>query len=175
MKKSFILLLALILSFFGLTFAQETVKESDTVVVTALKKDTELKETSVAVTAITAEDIQDKNIRDLEDAQFSSPGVYFTQGTFTGANAVIRGIGAYTVGASFSGNVSYRLDDTNVTSAWFADGELFDIKQFEIMRGPQGTLFGGNNPAGTFNLISFGPSDATQYVNLEVGDANTIK
>ena len=43
MKKSFILLLALILSFFGLTFAQETVKESDTVVVTALKKDTETK------------------------------------------------------------------------------------------------------------------------------------
>ena len=71
--------------------------------------------------------------------------------------------------------MSYRLDDTNVTSAWFADGELFDIKQFEIMRGPQGTLFGGNNPAGTFNLISFGPSDASRYVSLEVGEYNTLK
>ena len=153
----------------------DDVKTSDTIMVTALKQETDIKETSVAVTAITADDIESKNIRDLEDAQFSAPGVTFTQGTFTGANAIIRGIGAYTVGASFSGNVSYRVDDTNVTSAWFVDGELFDIKQFEILRGPQGTLFGGNNPAGTFNLISNSPSDSSRYVSTEFGDYGTIK
>ena len=166
--------------FVSVSFSQidssDNVKEADKVVVTALKKETELQKTSVAVTPISSEDIEDRNIRDLEDAQFSSPGVYFSQGVFTGANTVIRGIGSYTAGASFSGNVSYRMDDTNVTAAWFADGELFDINRFEILRGPQGTLFGGNNPAGTFNLISNGPSDPIQpYISIEVGDSSLLR
>ncbi|RAP32478.1 hypothetical protein DID76_00090 [Candidatus Marinamargulisbacteria bacterium SCGC AG-414-C22] len=184
-KKIFYSILLLLFAFSLVTLADnhdtntdtavetETTQTSDKVIVSALKKETDLQETSVAVTAISSEAIEERGIRDLEDAQFSAPGVYFSQGVFTGAEAVIRGIGSYTRGASFSGNVTYRFDDSNLTSAWFADGELFDVKQFEILRGPQGTLYGGNSPAGTFNVNSYGPADNhDNYFKSEFGEYN---
>ena len=158
MKKIFLLLLVLVTSSF--VFSQEAEEGFDedsieNVVTTALLKEETVQDASVAVTVLTGDDIDERGIRDLEDAQFQAPGLYFTQGVFTGAAVSIRGVpnigGA---GASFSGNVSYRMDGSNVTAAWFADGEMFDVQALEVLRGPQGTLFGGSNPAGSIIILS---------------------
>ena len=105
------------------------------------------------------------------------PGLYFTQGVFTGAAISIRGIPNLSgAGASFSGNVSYRMDGSNVTAAWFADGEMFDVQALEVLRGPQGTLFGGSNPAGSVIISSATPTSAkNNYFDFETGDHELSK
>ncbi len=166
MKKIFLLLLVLVTSSF--VFSQEAEEGFDedsieNVVTTALLKEETVQDASVAVTVLTGDDIDERGIRDLEDAQFQAPGLYFTQGVFTGAAVSIRGVpnigGA---GASFSGNVSYRMDGSNVTAAWFADGEMFDVQALEVLRGPQGTLFGKNTTAGLINIITNQPTQETE-------------
>ena len=73
----------------------------------------------------------------------------------------IRGLSNYAVGGSFSGLVTYRLDDNNIGGTSMAVGELFDIASFEVLRGPQGTLYGGNNAGGTFIINSRDPGEET--------------
>ena len=180
MKKIFLLLLVLVTSSF--VFSQEAEEGFDedsieNVVTTALLKEETVQDASVAVTVLTGDDIDERGIRDLEDAQFQAPGLYFTQGVFTGAAVSIRGVpnigGA---GASFSGNVSYRMDGSNVTAAWFADGEMFDVQALEVLRGPQGTLFGGSNPAGSIIISSATPTSAKHnYFDFEMGDHELAK
>ena len=180
MKKIFLLLFVLVTSSF--VFSQEAEEGFDedsieNVVTTALLKEETVQDASVAVTVLTGSDIDERGIRDLEDAQFQVPGLYFTQSTFTGAAVSIRGIPNLSgAGASFSGNVSYRMDGSNVTSAWFADGEMFDVQALEVLRGPQGTLFGGSNPAGSVIISSATPTSAKHnYFDFETGDHELSK
>ena len=180
MKKIFLLLLVLVTSSF--VFSQEAEEGFDedsieNVVTTALLKEETVQDASVAVTVLTGSDIDERGIRDLEDAQFQVPGLYFTQGVFTGAAISIRGIPNLSgAGASFSGNVSYRMDGSNVTAAWFADGEMFDVQALEVLRGPQGTLFGGSNPAGSVIISSATPTSAQHnYFDFETGDHELSK
>ena len=95
MKKIFLLLLVLVTSSF--VFSQEAEEGFDedsieNVVTTALLKEETVQDASVAVTVLTGDDIDERGIRDLEDAQFQAPGLYFTQGVFTGAAVSIRGV-----------------------------------------------------------------------------------
>ena len=180
MKKIFLLLFVLVTSSF--VFSQEAEEGFDedsieNVVTTALLKEETVQDASVAVTVLTGSDIDERGIRDLEDAQFQVPGLYFTQSTFTGAAISIRGIPNLSgAGASFSGNVSYRMDGSNVTAAWFADGEMFDVQALEVLRGPQGTLFGGSNPAGSVIISSATPTSAQHnYFDFETGDHELSK
>ena len=180
MKKIFLLLFVLVTSSF--VFSQEAEEGFDedsieNVVTTALLKEETVQDASVAVTVLTGSDIDERGIRDLEDAQFQVPGLYFTQSTFTGAAISIRGIPNLSgAGASFSGNVSYRMDGSNVTAAWFADGEMFDVQALEVLRGPQGTLFGGSNPAGSVIISSATPTSAKHnYFDFETGDHELSK
>ena len=153
------ILFLLILLCSSFSFAQENDESVDSdnieeVVTSAFRKETALQDTGLAVTVISATDIESKNLKEFYDFQFSVPGVQFQKTNFSGTGVRIRGLSNYAVGGSFSGLVTYRLDDNNIGGTSMAVGELFDIASFEVLRGPQGTLYGGNNAGGTFIINS---------------------
>ncbi len=171
-----LLLLVLLVSSFS--YAQEDSESVDTenieeVVTSALRKDTALQDTGLAVTVISASDIESKNLKEFYDFQFNVPGVLFNKTNFSGAGVQIRGISNYAVGGSFSAVATPRQDDINMGTLQMAQNELFDLASFEVLRGPQGTLYGGNNPGGTFLIKSIDPGDdADAYLKAEFGDKN---
>ena len=172
------ILFLLILLCSSFSFAQENDESVDSdnieeVVTSAFRKETALQDTGLAVTVITATDIESKNLKEFYDFQFSVPGVQFQKTNFSGTGVRIRGLSNYAVGGSFSGLVTYRLDDNNIGGTSMAVGELFDIASFEVLRGPQGTLYGGNNAGGTFIINSRDPGEETDgFFRAEYGDLN---
>ena len=169
-----LLLLVLLVSSFS--YAQEDSESVDTenieeVVTSALRKETALQDTGLAVTVLSASDIESKNLKEFYDFQFNVPGVLFNKGNFSGAAIQIRGMTNYAVGGSFAAVATPRQDDINMGNLQMAQNELFDLASFEVLRGPQGTLYGGNNPGGTFLMKSIDPGDDTDaYFKAEFGD-----
>ena len=168
-------LLALLVSSFS--FAQDSesndLENIEEVVTTALRKETELQDTGLAITVISATDIESKNLKEFYDFQFNVPGVLFNKTNFSGAGIQIRGISNYAVGGSFNAVAQPRQDDINMGTLQMAQNELFDLESFEVLRGPQGTLYGGNNPGGTFLIRSVDPGEYVDgYFKAEFGDKN---
>ena len=132
-----LLLLVLLVSSFS--YAQEDSESVDTenieeVVTSALRKDTALQDTGLAVTVISASDIESKNLKEFYDFQFNVPGVLFNKTNFSGAGVQIRGISNYAVGGSFSAVATPRQDDINMGTLQMAQNELFDLASFEVLR-----------------------------------------
>ena len=171
-----VLILVLLASSFS--YAQENSESVDAdnieeVVTSALRKETALQDTGLAVTVLTASDIESKNLKEFYDFQFNVPGVLFQKGNFSGAAIQIRGMTNYAVGGGFSAVAVPRQDDINMGLLQMAQNELFDLQSFEVLRGPQGTIYGGNNPGGTFLIKSIDPGeDNDAYFKAEFGDKN---
>ena len=168
-------LLALLVSSFS--FAQDSESQDleniEEVVTSALRRETALQDTGLAITVISASDIESKNLKEFYDFQFNIPGVLFQKSNFSGSAVQMRGMTSYAVGGSFSGIVTYREDDNTFGGLQMAMNEIWDIESFEVLRGPQGTLYGGNNPGGTFIINSVDPGDeADGYFKAEFGDLN---
>ena len=106
-------LLALLVSSFS--FAQDSesndLENIEEVVTSALRKETALQDTGLAITVISASDIESKNLKEFYDFQFNVPGVAFQKSNFSGSAVQMRGMTSYAVGGSFSGIVTYREDD----------------------------------------------------------------
>ena len=139
------------------------------VVVTATYRETNLMETPVAVSAVTDELVENLGAQSMEDVYTMVPGLSM-QGALDGeARYTIRGI------SSQSGNIGYApagatvgvyLDGTPVTAALGPDnqvsGSMFDIERVEVLKGPQGTLFGEGSQGGTIRYLYKQP-DTTKF------------
>jgi iron complex outermembrane recepter protein len=150
------------------------------IVVTAERRATRLQDTPVSVDAITSEQIDSQGLRGIDDITRLAPGVTFTRtgmtatGNFNdeGSDIAIRGIES-TAGTSTTG---IYLDDIPIQTRHLSFGtvnpfpELFDLDRVEILRGPQGTLFGAGSEGGTVRFIQTQPGLSTYsgYVRSEV-------
>jgi outer membrane receptor protein involved in Fe transport len=128
------------------------------VVVTATRRSESLSKVPISVTALTQESLDDKGIKDFSEVARFTPGVHFdTSGT---NNIAIRGIS----GSGGAGTTGIYLDDTPIQMralAFNPDDALpkaFDIDRVEVLRGPQGTLFGAGSEGGTVRYITTQPS-----------------
>jgi len=146
----------------------------DEIVVTAQKREQNLQDVPLAISAIGGEKIEKLAIRDSRDLSGLAPNVTIVQGTTSNASAVIsmRGI-------SNGGSESFGLD---MASGIYVDGvyiarsgaaglEVSDIERVEVLRGPQGTLFGRNTTGGAIAFISRAPSKELR-VKAEAGYGN---
>jgi iron complex outermembrane recepter protein len=159
--------------------SQATERALQEVVVTAERRETRLKDTPVSVDAITPEQIDAQGLRGIDDITRVAPGVTFTRtgmtatGNFNdeGSDIAIRGIES-TAGTSTTG---IYLDDVPIQTRHLSFGtvnpfpELFDLDRVEILRGPQGTLFGAGSEGGTVRFIQTEPGLRTfsGYVRSE--------
>ncbi|MCZ6869526.1 MAG: TonB-dependent receptor [Gammaproteobacteria bacterium] len=153
-------------------FAEEEDKLlMEEIVVTAQRVEQRVQDVPIAVTALTEGMLEDRQIINPSDLQMNVPNVSFTATNFGGQSFSIRGIGRLLTAGSGDAGVSTHLNEiavaTNLTAI-----EFYDMERVEVMRGPQGTLFGRNATGGAVNFVTRQPKFDTRggHVDLEYGD-----
>jgi len=143
--------------------------EVDEIIVTAQKREQSLSDVSLAVTAIGANELVNSQTNSLESLQYLVPSMSFGN-DFNFAKLFIRGIG---LNSSFPGadpSVALHLDGAVIAQAGAQMSSMFDLEQVEVLRGPQGTLYGRNATGGVINLISAKPTETVEgYTRLTAG------
>ena len=145
------------------------------ILVTAQRAEENIQDVPIAVSAFSSESLELKQIDTFGDLQFNAPNITFTRGNFTGSSMAIRGVSSAAVAASGDGAVGYHLDGVPLPTRVF-ETEYYDVESVEILRGPQGTLFGANSSAGTVNLTFGKPTNEFEgNVDIEIADYNHQK
>ena len=173
---------ALALSFFGSAYAQEETAPDDsrrlgTVTVTTQKVEQSIQDVPIAVSAFDEEALNKMQLSGGPDLVKSIPNVSFTKGNFNGFNFKIRGIGADLVAQSGDAGVGVHQNDVPLTANRLFEAEFFDMERIEVLRGPQGTLYGRNATGGVFNAITAKPvlEEYQGNVSATLGNYNTRK
>ncbi|MEH3107851.1 MAG: TonB-dependent receptor [Sphingomonas fennica] len=144
------------------------------IVVTATRQATNQQSTPIAVTAVTAGQLLERGLRSAADISAVVPNATFrrAQGAFgPGVTAFIRGIGQSDTSLGSEPAVAYYVDDVYYPLLLGSNFDLLDLDHIEVLRGPQGTLFGRNALAGAVNIVTRQPSltDTTAYGQVTVG------
>ncbi|MEL6665947.1 MAG: TonB-dependent receptor [Pseudomonadota bacterium] len=144
--------------------AQESeTRQLDTVVVTATKTETTLQDTPIAVTAVSAAKLEQQNVDDISEIAGFTPNLVFdttspVSGLSSGAVVFIRGVGQTDFQLTTDPGVGTYVDGVYTSRSAGGVLDVLDLERVEVLRGPQGTLFGRNAIGGAFNLISKRPS-----------------
>lgn len=147
----------------------------DSVKVTARKREETLQEVPVAVTAFTADALDRLNVDDLSDldAQVPNLTIYAARGSSSTVTAYIRGVGQSDPLWGVDPGVGIYLDDVYIARPQGALLDVFDVSRVEVLRGPQGTLYGKNTIGGAIKYISKGLPKATSgFVSATIGNYN---
>jgi iron complex outermembrane recepter protein len=128
------------------------------VTVTAQKRDTMLEDTPIAVSAFTPDFIDRNRIQNLDDVALRTPSLTFVQLNKGEAYLSIRGTLVNTPGAGWDDSVTTFIDDVPMTGAGDNSPDLYDLSSLEVLRGPQGTLFGRNVTGGALVIHTQPPS-----------------
>jgi iron complex outermembrane receptor protein len=146
------------------------------IVVTAQKREQALSDVSLSVSAVGADQLATTNTSNIEALQNLVPSVSFGN-DFNFAKLFIRGIGLSSSLPGVDPSVALHVDGAVVSLAQAQLGSMFDLERVEVLRGPQGTLYGRNSTGGAVNLITAKPTAQLEgYARLTVGgpDLNLI-
>jgi iron complex outermembrane receptor protein len=169
------IVLASFVGSFGLSLVAQEVEE---VVVTAEKRSESLQDISQAVTALTETDIEEKNITSFVDLSAIVPGVTVAKNEGYKTVISIRGVGNETnQNAIAAPSVAFHMDGVFIASPFALSTDFLDVERIEVLRGPQGTLFGQNSTGGAVNVISKAPSmdGGSGRLNVTFGDYSLQK
>jgi len=140
----------------------------DAVIVTAERRSQPLQKVPVSITALTGADIEKSKIGSLMDVQQLVPGLTVTQAS-TGQNLIfIRGIGTDIVGSGVEDAVAVYIDGVYQSRSAATAMQFIDVDRVEVLKGPQGILYGRNATGGAINIISKAPS-AEKSAQFDVG------
>jgi iron complex outermembrane recepter protein len=156
--------------------AEEDTSDTE-IIVTAQRSNQRLQDVPVAVSAFNTEALDKQQIKNTSDLQLTLPNVTFTKTNFTGASFTIRGIGDLCVGTTCDSATGIHINDAPLFGTRLFEGEFYDLGQIEVLRGPQGTLFGRNATSGVVNIRTARPSltGMAASAELEYGNYNSIK
>jgi iron complex outermembrane receptor protein len=160
-------------------WAQDAAAEeasANDIVVTAQKREQSLSDVSLSVSAIGSERLSSSQTANIESLQALVPSISFGN-DFNFAKLFIRGIGLSSSLPGVDPSVALHVDGNVVSLAQAQLGSMFDLERVEVLRGPQGTLYGRNATGGAVNLITAKPTDELDgYVRVTVGgsDLNLI-
>ncbi|MBN8807623.1 MAG: TonB-dependent receptor [Sphingomonas sp.] len=130
----------------------------DDIVITAQRQSETLQSVPIAVSAFSAANLAQQQIKTTSDLQLSLPNVTFTKSNFTSSSSFnIRGIGDLCVGVTCDAATAIHVNDVPVIGSPIFQNEYFDVERIEVLRGPQGTLFGRNATGGVINFITAKP------------------
>ena len=133
------------------------------VLVTATKRESSLQDVSVAVTALSAQDIANAQITSSEQLTFLVPSLNLQKGNNPRQTSFsIRGIGTQSFSSAVEPSVSTMVDGVVMGRSGQAFMQLLDVERVEVLRGPQGTLFGKNSTAGVVHVITRDPTEAAE-------------
>ena len=164
---------AVALALAGLAPALASAAESlalEEVVVTATKQASTIDSTPAAISAVTAERLGPGGIQDIRDLAVSVPNL--SVGDQFGVNRTfIRGVGMTSIDLGADGAVAFLQDGAMIARPSAQLGSFFDLEQVEVLRGPQGTLYGRGATAGVVNMVTKKPSEELEgYARLTAGN-----
>ena len=154
------------------TPAQQEAKTLDKLVVTAQKREEALQDVPVVVTALSEEILQDTGVRDVKDLQVLVPGLTVTSTQSEAlTTARIRGIGTVGDNAGLESSVGVVIDGVYRPRNGVGFGDLGELERIEVLKGPQGTLFGKNTSAGVINVVTKRPDfEPSAHAELTSGN-----
>lgn len=155
--------------------AQEAAEEGGgglaEIVVTAQKRSQNLQEVPIAITAVNEADIARLNATDLKDLQLATPSLVIAGNNATQLSFGIRGIADRSRNAGYDNRVGVYVDGVWVGRSAASNQSALDVASVEILRGPQGTLFGKNTVAGAINITTRRPEqDFAAFIETEIGN-----
>jgi iron complex outermembrane receptor protein len=188
-KRIIIIILSGILSLFmtNVSLAQTSDNEPEDakdesifqeIIVTAEKRNESLQDLSQAVTALFGDELDAKNIVSFVDLSSIAPGVTITKNEGFKTVIAIRGLGnEANQNAIANPSVSYHLDGVYIASPFAIQTDFIDLERIEILRGPQGTLFGQNSTGGAINVITTAPTmdDIFGSADISFGEYNSVR
>jgi|GEM_PF-337107 len=144
------------------------------IIITATKMPTNVQDTPIAITAVTSETLAIRQVTNAADIGNIVPNARFrkAEGIYGPAvTASLRGIGQADPNLAGEPAVAFYIDDVYYPLLFGSQFDLLDLDHVEVLRGPQGTLFGRNSEAGAVNLVSKKPSltETSAYVDITVG------
>src|SRR5262245_58374049 len=161
--------------------AQEQETEAtglDEIIVTARFREEKLQETPIAITAVTGEELQSRGFQNAYEIAYTVPNASLrpAQAAFGASmSAYIRGIGQYDFLPEFEPGVAIYFDDVLHPITFASSVDLMDLERVEVLRGPQGTLFGRGSIGGAIRYISKPPQgDDTGSISVTYGDFNRV-
>ncbi|HEX8574176.1 MAG TPA: TonB-dependent receptor [Allosphingosinicella sp.] len=156
--------------------ATQSADEGD-IIVTAQRRAESLQSVPIAVSAFTGEALERQQIENASDLQQSLPNVTYTKTNFTSSSFTIRGIGDLCTGFSCDSATGIHVNDMPLTSTRLFETEYFDLERLEVLRGPQGTLFGRNATSGVVNFITARPNlnEFQASASAEYGNYDSMK
>lgn len=159
-----------LLACLSLMLTAPTYAQIEEITVTAERRSENLQEVPIAVTALTAETIEKKRVQGLSDIAALTPNFVIGQQSPTQPELTLRGIGSTDREAGSDRSVVIFVDEVYIGRAGASTFDLFDLERIEVLRGPQGTLYGRNVVGGAINLISAKPSqDFRTKIQLGTG------
>jgi|HubBroStandDraft_2_1064218.scaffolds.fasta_scaffold10484_3 iron complex outermembrane receptor protein len=143
----------------------------ETVTVTSSKIGGDVQNIPIAITALSQEQLTQTQTAGGPDLVKQVPNLTFTKTNFAGYSIQIRGIGTQAISVATDPAVAVAFNDIPFIRNHFFEQEFFDVSQVEILRGPQGTLYGRNATAGVVNMVSAKPSDQYEALaSVDVGN-----
>lgn len=165
-------------AFASVAHAQLLAEDDNVIVVTAQKKEENLQDVSVSVTAFTGESIKNLGFSDSVDiiAQVPSLNVGTPVGEGNNPSFTLRGVGLNDFNDNNEGPIAVYVDDVYQAALPGLTFQLFDTERVEVLRGPQGTLYGRNATGGLIQFISRKPSDEPEgFIDVEYSEFDSYK
>ena len=152
----------------------QAISDPAEIIVTAQKKEEKIIDVPIAMTALSASALDDRKIEGGSELLRAIPNVNFSKSNFSMYNFSIRGIGTKAISASSDPAVAVSFNNTPLVRNRLFESEFFDLQRVEVLRGPQGTLYGRNATGGVVNIISALPGpDFGGEIKGEVGSFKT--
>ncbi len=146
----------------------------ETVTVTSSKLGgADVQSVPIAITALSQEQLTATQTVGGPDLVKQVPNLTFSKTNFTGYNIQIRGIGTQAISVTTDPAVAVAFNDTPFIRNHFFEQEFYDVGQLEVLRGPQGTIYGRNATAGVVNVVSAKPTD--QFEAMVSGDIGNFR
>jgi len=146
------------------------------IVITANKREQSLNEVGLAVTALSGDDLKMRRIANVGDLAVETPGLNFTPSPAATPVYTLRGVGFFESSLAAYPDVSLYIDQAPLPFPIMSSLTAFDLERVEVMKGPQGTLFGNNATGGAINFIAAKPTDEfSAGFDLSYGRFNTME
>ncbi len=155
---------------------EENSSAGQVVIVTAQKRKERITEVPIAISVFPSESIDQTGIQELREIGDFIPNMTVTQGTDFNSRILIRGVGAPSRNIGFDSRVGVYLDGVYLGQGPAVNQDLIDLERVEVLRGPQGTLFGKNTVAGAVSLVSKKPSGEFEGTGtINIGNYNAVE
>ena len=145
--------------------SQQDPVQLEAVSVTAQRREEELQKTPMTISVVSGEQLDRMQIKRVDDMRFATPNIIIEQNTGTSSSAkiILRGVGADESMFTNDPAVAMYIDDVYIPRQNGAMFDLYDVERVEVLRGPQGTLYGRNATGGAIRYISKKPIGRTEF------------